>query len=534
MHIVSIPQFQKVDIVILWRLWSRIPFRPTWAGAALCLIFGLAVVFRVYNLGGRDLWTDEAWVALAALEDTPGAALTAGQSTPPWYLLTVWALVKIAGGSEAVLRSLSLIFGLGTLILFWPLARRLASRTAALLGLALVAFSPVMVYYSKELKQYSGDAFFAVLILFLLERVRERESRWAWAALAAAGVLGLGFSHALIFTLPVALAVLWFTPKTGRSRALLLGGIWAGAFGAYYFLFFRGQVDPGLLAYWAQDFPDFSGLGPFLRWLGASFQRYFHYFFGDLGMFWAMPAVVAGGLALKRQKSGRVLLYLAGPVILTLVAAALHRYPFMGHYCGSRLMLFSAPLLFLTAAAGGTAVFTHLWRRRLHVAALALSGFLLLSFPPGELIKEGLYSRNFREEIQPLVAHLQSQLKPQDWIYVYHYAVFPFKYYFRGSRDRISWGESCVETDLAVGSPGRQAPRRLWLIAAHMPRLQEMRGFAYNLLGPQWRETSCLTRVGAVLFCFERTRTQVAKNRTFPAKPGKSSPSTPSADKACK
>ena len=103
----------------------------------MLIIFGLAVFFRVYDLGGRNLWTDEAWVALAALKDTPPAALAAGQSTPPLYLLAVWALAQVGGGSEVVLRSLSLLFGLGTLAFFWPLARSLTSLSASLLALEI-------------------------------------------------------------------------------------------------------------------------------------------------------------------------------------------------------------------------------------------------------------------------------------------------------------------------------------------------------------------------------------------------------------
>ena len=138
--------------------------RPCLTGLAVALIFGVAVYFRLHDLGARNLWTDEAWVALAAMQPTAKAALAAGQSTPPFYLLTVWALVQLWGHSEMVLRSLSWLFGVGTLWLIWRLARVLAEVPAALLALAAVAFSPIMVYYSKELKQYSGDAFFAVLV----------------------------------------------------------------------------------------------------------------------------------------------------------------------------------------------------------------------------------------------------------------------------------------------------------------------------------------------------------------------------------
>ncbi|MBI4795693.1 MAG: glycosyltransferase family 39 protein [Deltaproteobacteria bacterium] len=517
------------------RLWSRINLRPSWVGLTLLLIFGLAAFFRVYGLGGRDLWTDEAWVALAALESTPQAALAAGHSTPPLYILTVWALAQVVGSSEAVLRSLSFFFGLGTLALFWPLARALTSRSGSLLGLAMVAFSPIMVYYAKELKQYSGDAFFAVLVFFLVERLRLQDRKWAWAALAVAGTLGLGFSHTQIFILPVAWATLWFILPSGqRLKVALLGGVWAAAFAAGYFLVLRGQVDPELLAYWAQDFPDSSGIAAFVGWLGAAFSRYFRYFFGEWGLFWGLPLLLAGILVLIRQGCCRACFYLGGPLLLALGAASLHRYPFMAHYGGNRLMLFSAPLLYLVAAVGLMLILTRLWEKRQKVLALGLTGFLVLALNPLGVIKENLYPSNNREEIQPLVAHLQSQLQPQDWVYVYYFAVYPFKYYFHRPWKKVCWGKSCVETDLVVPAAKSQHPRRLWLVASHFPSLNYMREFAGELLGSQWRETACLSRASAALFCFEWQGPQLAKSRTFPAKPGESGSPTPPAGTAYK
>jgi hypothetical protein len=396
-----------------------------------------------------------------------------------------------------------------------------------------MAFSPIMVYYSKELKQYSGDAFFAVLIFFLAERLRGRDSKWVWTALAVAGIFGLGFSHTLIFILPVAWAALWFVlPPARRLRVALLGGVWAAAFAACYFLFFRGQVDPGLLVYWAQDFPDFSGIGAFLGWLGGAFYRYFRYFFGIWGLFWGLPLVLAGIWVLIKQGCGRACLYLGGPLLLALGAAALHRYPFMAHYGGNRLMLFSAPLLYLAAAVGLMFILSRLWDKRQRLLALALTGLLLLALSPLKLVMENLYPEHNREEIEPLVAHLQSRIQPQDWVYVYYFAVAPFKYYFHGAEDRVCWGKSCGETDLGLPVAGNQHPRRLWLIASHFPSLKEIREFTEGLLGSQWREVDCLSRASAALFCFEWQGPQLAKSPTYPAKRGESGSPAPPAGTA--
>ena len=509
---------------------------PGGLGLALMVIFGLAVLFRLADLGGRNLWTDEAWVALAALQPTPGEVLAAGKSTPPLYLLTLWAAAKLWGGSEAVLRSLSLCFGLGTVLLFWPLSRALVSLPASLLGLAMVAVSPVMVYYGKELKQYSGDAFFAVLVFLLVERLRTRPEGRAWPVLAVAGLLGLGFSHALIFSLPVAGAVLWFTlPATRRPRLMLLGTLWTLAFAVYYLLFYRHQVDQNLVAYWAQNFPDFSGLRPFLLWLAASWSRYLKYFLGDWGVVWGLPMLLAGGWVLGRQGSTRALFYLGGPLFLALGAAALHRYPFMPNYLGNRLMLFSAPLLYLLVATGLASSLIWLGQRRQYWLAASLAGLILLAVNPLEIVQENLHPSSIREEVHPLINHLETQLQPEDRVYVYYHAISPFKYYFHGPAEGICWGETCVETGLDLQAKGAGAPRRLWLVGSHIPSLEYMRQFAAGLLGPHWQETSCLTRKGAVLFSFERSGPRVAsKTRPIRPAPRLSGSPAPPPDKAYK
>ena len=210
----------------------------------------------------------------------------------------------------------------------------------------------------------------------------------------------------------------------------------------------------------------------------------------------------------------------------------MHRYPFMAHYGGNRLMLFSAPLLYLLAAVGLTFILTWLWEKRQRVLALALTGLLLLAVSPRDLLRENLYPEHNREEIQPLVAYLQSRIQPQDWVYVYYFAVSPFKYYFHRPGQKVCWGASCGETNLLMPAAASQHPRRLWLIASHFPSLKYMQEFAGKLLGPQWRETACLSRVSAALFCFEWQGQQLAKSPTAHPRPGGSVAPTPPDDTA--
>ncbi len=473
---------------------------------ALLVIIGLAVLFRLSDLGDRNLWTDEAWVALAALKPTPSEAWAAGQSTPPLYLLALWTIAKLVGAGEAHLRALSFLFGLGTVLLFWPLAQRLAAPRAALLSLAALACSPIMVYYSKELKQYSGDAFFAVLILLLTELLRERQGVSGWLLLTLAGIAALGFSHPAVFVLPAAAGVLWFSlPPTRRWSLGLVGLSWVVAFGVYYVLFFRQQANPELVAYWLPGFPDFSGLGPFARWLLTSLCRYVNYFLYDWGIYWGGPLIFAGAVILVRQGQGRTLVYFGGMLLLAFAAAALHRYPFMAPHNGNRLMLFTGPLFYLVTTVGLTGILTWLVRRHLSWLAFFLGGVIILLLNPPELVRQNLRTTYQREEIKPLISYLENHLTSEDHIYIYYYAVYPFQYYYRGRTERVIWGKSCVEKDLTL--PPRDAPStsRLWLLAAHYPDRDFIQNFAARLLGPSWQQTNTLSHQGAILMLFQRT-----------------------------
>jgi hypothetical protein len=513
--------------------------RPSFQTLCLLGIFGVAVVFRMWDLGARNLWTDEAWVALAALAPTPQEALALGRSTPAFYTLTLWGLVQVLGGSEAVLRSLSLAFGVGAVVLFWLLARRLTTPAASLLGLALVAVSPVLVYFSKELKQYSGDAFFAVLVFWLAERLKEHPGNTGWLSLALVGPLALGFSHGAVFVLPVVLVVLWLeTPRAGWFRVVGLGAFWGLALAAFYLLVYRGQVDSELVAYWALDFPDFSGLLPFLTWFVGALGRYFHYFFNYFffttwGWLWGVLFVMAGLGVLVWEGPRRLLLYWGGPLLLTFGAAAVHRFPFMGHYNGSRLLLFSAPWLYLIAAAGMATVFTWLWRRPWPWLAPVVAALILITSQPLALVQENLRPQANRQELKPLVAYLQSHLLPNDEIYVYFHAIYPFKYYYRGNLAAVRWGKSCVEQNLILPASRSDSPRRLWLVAAHYQDLASIRQFASRLLGPEWREEAAYTRQKAALFLFVPQDQTGAKSRKPLPEPPQSGTAVPSAGTAC-
>ncbi|MGQ9921306.1 MAG: glycosyltransferase family 39 protein [Desulfobacca sp.] len=493
--------------------------------ALLFFFFALGIFFRVYGVGARSLWTDEAWVALAATQPTPAAALAGGKSTPPLYLLTVWVLVQLLGASETVLRLTSVLFGIGALLLFWPLASRLLPPWPAVAACALVSVSPRLVYFSKELKQYSADVFFAVLAFWLVERQLRRGGQGGWLGLTAALALGLGFSFPLVFVLPVAAGVLWWHLPGARRAVAWSFGTLALVFLLFYLFLVRGQVDPELLLYWQADFPELSGLGPFFTWLGAAWWRFGRYFFADWRVLPGTALVVLGLVATARQGRARVIWYFLGPLLLALAAAFAHRYPFMGRAGGVRLMLFAAPMLYLATGAGIGALGGWLWRltasrqappapvdpaadprppqlgRR--ATAVCLLGLYLLAvflwLRPVFLWQENLRPEMNREEIAPLIRYLETHRRPGDAIYLYYFAIDPFRFYYRGPYTDIIYGQSCHDCGLPLPAARLAQIQRLWLVFSHFETEADVERFIANLLGQGWTQELSLAQPGALL-----------------------------------
>ena len=559
----------------------------------ILFLFWLAMgsFFRVYGLGERNLWTDEAWVALAATQATPAEVLQEGKSTPPLYLLTVWGMVQVLGKSEAVLRLTSCLLGLGALLLFWPLAQALLPPWRALTVFALASVSPRLVYFSKELKQYSADIFFAVLVFWLVERQLHRQGRGGWLLLTVLLAIGLGYSHPLVFILPVAGLVLWWElPKARREVFFSFGSIGL-IFLGYYSFFFRGQVDPELLIYWQADFPDLTCGTDFLCWLGGAWSRFGRYFFNDWGAPLGSIFLVAGLGYFYRSPTPRVIWYFFGPLLAALAAALAQRYPFMGHAGGVRLMMFSAPMLYLVIGAGIGAIFHWLWGRQswafaqkigfftphpdplpsrgegmikegplskdkplskdqtlsndallsnveplskdqalskdelfsedeppasegnktmrliilshwFRLAGIVFVAVVVIWLEPVKLWQENTHPQANREEIEPLVHYVQMHRRPGDLIYVYYFAIDPFKFYYQGPRDNIIWGQSCHDGCLPLPPERLQQMERLWLIFSHFETAADVDRFIKNLLGEGWTRELELSQPGAVLFYY--------------------------------
>ncbi|RIK42069.1 MAG: hypothetical protein DCC55_10030 [Chloroflexi bacterium] len=206
------------------------------------LIVALAAVVRCWRLAYHSLWFDEA-VTLQWATSNPAwtwqrtFSLAEDKHPPGYYLLLhYWIeLLDLVGlpRNDAALRASGSLLGVLTVIGVLLLVRRLSGRATALLAGSLVALSPVLVWYSQELRMFQPATTALVWAGYCLLRAWETAGwwpRWAW---------WLGFVFALelaiysylfsAFLLPAAgltlLALFWISRHRVPFTRLVEGGV---------------------------------------------------------------------------------------------------------------------------------------------------------------------------------------------------------------------------------------------------------------------------------------------------------------------
>ncbi|MGN6059288.1 MAG: glycosyltransferase family 39 protein [Sphingomicrobium sp.] len=225
--------------------WRLTPFRLI---AALTV---LALALRLLNLGGRNLWLDEAFSAWFSQHSFHylWTVLPTYEAHPPFYysLLKLWR--SLFGDSALALRALSVV--LGTLTVPVLIAAALeqerqepSGQPIVRAGLAgfLGACSPMLMFIGQEARPYALLAFaYALAILALLRLMRQFKAgepgSWSnWMLMGGAAELtawshGLGILYAAC--LAVALLPAWVRPCIERGR-IIRGTTTATIFAALY------------------------------------------------------------------------------------------------------------------------------------------------------------------------------------------------------------------------------------------------------------------------------------------------------------
>jgi mannosyltransferase len=204
---------------------------PTRSGALWVLAFltALGVAMRFASLGVQSYHHDEVITVARVI---PGSftdmlkQVKGSESNPPLYYVLAWGWAKAFGTGEVGMRSLSALFGAATVPLAYCIGAELSSRRAGLITAALVAVSPMLIWYSQEARSYALLVFFCAASLFFFARALRTRSGRDLALWALASALALCSHYFAVFA--VAIEALWLlVALRSRWRAVLpaIGGV---------------------------------------------------------------------------------------------------------------------------------------------------------------------------------------------------------------------------------------------------------------------------------------------------------------------
>ena len=367
---------------------------------------------------------DEAAHYMLSVQPSLALAYKASLTTahPPLLILLLhyWQAI---GNSEVILRLPSVLAGTAFCWVMFRWMQRVADRTAALVALALLLFSPSLIALSAEVRQYALLLLFSACSLYRLEGAVTEESPTLMLGSAVALYLAM-LSHysSLIFALALGIyGLLRIYPS--RSRVTLIAP-WVtaqlGSIALAAFLFvthvskLKARNLPQQIAdTWLRNSIFHSGEESVFAFIAKSNIRVFHFDFGNnvIGVI-GLLLFIGGIVVLFRQPTKalategptpRLLgVFLLLPFVINCAVAVVGLYPYGGTRHNALLAGFAMCGVAIATAAWNTQM--SRWAKPLLIG-VALLVCNLSPSPAGAYIKPKNQNRSRMLQATEFVKH---------------------------------------------------------------------------------------------------------------------------------
>lgn len=446
---------------------------------AALLLLAMAVGLRLYCLGTRSLWYDEAATANASR----GTLLQAFDETrhfsaPMAHPYLLYLVEKVESTPRAV-RMPSVVASVLVVLLMLAMVRAGISPEACIFAAAMLACSSSQIRYAQEVREYALAVLAATILIYLFLRweaagTRTRQPWLLYVALFLAPLVQYGlvlFSGAILAS--IAIRLLWVRETRFRAShlAVATASLGVGSL-ASLLLTLRYQFHAaGVPWYLTADYLD-SKRASLLRFLGQNSADLLRFFIPGrlLYVFVALSIATLCIAEIRRRTIHPALLLTFLSLFITFGASMARVYP----YGGVRQCLFLAPGVALIAGLAFADLVQRIKvPRQREAATAAVLGIivvsLLISLYRGNLKKQWPYGEY--EDIQSVLSPLNRGLAPQDQVWVNHDAVPAVQFYRRTEDGRFWYGtfhanpEQYIPELRAFVTPRTQ---RIWLIFSHL------------------------------------------------------------------
>lgn len=404
---------------------------PSYLAPYLLLLLGCLARLIVF-FQNRSLHMDEASLARNIIEKSYDAffqPLAYQQYAPPFFLAFAKSQLALFGTNEMALRLVSLITGCLLLWLWLRVDWKLGNTLwLSVFGFFLLAFSPLFIRYSTEVKQYACDAAVMMGLIWLTlqnEALPGRKNQIIWAI---GGMAVIWLSMPAVFGLAGVGAYFLYLnwQKTGLKNLaswMVVIGCWLFSFGLYYFLLLKQDLANQDLTSYHNDY--FLPLLP-LDQAAWSQLAYLIWLLLRNTFGFTIVAITIGsvflllGIFQQLLRKPSDLLLLLVPVFSCLFASGLGYYSLM-----PRLTLFFLPILLLLFSSGIHFAWNHLkgfWK-----LLLTLPLFLMLPLQDGY---EYLWGDKLEiEELRPLLDQLADVYQEDQSVLVHTSANSAYQFY---------------------------------------------------------------------------------------------------------
>jgi len=363
-------------------------------------VMGVSLRLREF-FSFRSLWLDEVALLLQiqsrSYQDLLSSGVSGNQGAPAAYLLLSKVAMSQLSWLEVGARLVSLLSG----VMAVAVAARLVlvsfhDSLTRIVALVLIATSPWLVYYSAEGKHYMLEVLVALLLVVCA--LRYELGSLTLPKMALLGGVAVWFSHNAPVVLCGCGTTLILRALVGRDvkkvgAIVAMCGFWVLSFGFHAATNMRNLFgNQALFQYWGHGLaPWREGFPAVVRWIGHAWAHLVAYVFMPsqphlssyvsspwLVSAWEMVlvALMAIGLARMFRERSPLALYVATIIGVSFALALLRISPF-----SSRLVLYTAPFLLLTAASGVVALVHRARTGGILVVSAAMMSALLVVGP---------------------------------------------------------------------------------------------------------------------------------------------------------
>ncbi|MFC4987390.1 glycosyltransferase family 39 protein [Saliphagus infecundisoli] len=407
----------------------------------LAQLLGVCIIgaaLRVYDVTGEPIWLDEAsTIELVATRSLWEIAVDLPQSDPhpPLYYLFFDLWISAFGTSVAAVRSLSVLFSIGTLPIVYLLGRRLFSHRTGLIAVALLAVSRFHIIHAHEARMYAQLAFFGALSLYFFLVFSREQDNLTLAGYAVTTAL-MCFTHVYGLFVLAAQGIFWTVAFLFPNRTEFYPGFrrWVTAHATVAVLISPWiallilRIFEGSATTWLTP-PDLSRISRTFRWFiseqGESSGRTLLYVFGSLGLLstiridWDRDNLL-DRVSLRWSEFDRLLLLCLLIGVTIGVAFVLSHISTPIYY--ERYMTAASIGLFIIVARGIDNLVDLSWLPALLSLLLAMSLFSVPLY--------GYYTNDVREYWDTLTTDLDGERTGDDLVVVIDkYIIKPMNYY---------------------------------------------------------------------------------------------------------